>query len=109
MTEYLFLAAAIATNMVGHVLFKAGAVSGTDAMRVYVHGLTLGGFAAYGFSAFAYIAALRTRPLSVAMPSMVLGYVGASLCAYWLWNEPFGTRQMASLVLIGFGLYLLHR
>ena len=109
MTEYLFLAAAIATNMAGHVLFKAGAVSGADAMRIYVHGLTLGGFAAYGISALAYIAALRTLPLSVAMPSMVLGYVGATLCAFWLWNEPFGFRQVAALVLIGIGLYLLHR
>lgn len=108
---YLALAVAIATNMTGHVLLKAGAVSGAD--RHLLHSLmstpTLFGIAIYGVSAIAYVAALRTMPLSIAMPSMVLGYAGATIVASLLWNEPVGGRHALALGLIAFGLVVLHR
>jgi small multidrug resistance pump len=110
-SAYLLLAAAIVTNVAGHVMFKAGAMSGAggEVMRSFVNLKVLFGFGAYGISAIAYIACLRTLPLSVAMPSMAVGYIGAALAAHWLWGEAFGVRQLAALALVALGLYLLHR
>ncbi|HET8727429.1 MAG TPA: transporter, partial [Alphaproteobacteria bacterium] len=64
---------------------------------------------AYGLSAVAYIAALRAMPLSVAMPSMVVGYLGTAVIAHFLWDEPFGARQVAAFALIAVAMFLLHR
>jgi drug/metabolite transporter (DMT)-like permease len=47
-------------------------------------------------------------PLSIAMPSMVVGYLGTALLAHWIWGEAFGARQLAAFALIGLGLFLLH-
>lgn len=109
MTAYLFLVLAIVLNMAGHLLFKAGAIAAANPVASYVAPYTLAGFGAYGLSAFAYIAALRTMPLSVAMPSMVIGYLGTALIAHALWGEPFGARQWAAFALIAAAMFLLHR
>lgn len=108
---YLALAVAIATNMTGHVLLKAGAVAGADGglLRSLLSLATLVGIGAYGFSAIAYVTALRTMPLSLAMPSMALGYAGATILASLLWNEPVGGRHAIALGLITLGLLVLHR
>jgi undecaprenyl phosphate-alpha-L-ara4N flippase subunit ArnE len=108
-SAYAFLVLAIVLNMAGHLLFKAGAVAAADPLASYVAPYTLLGFGAYGLSALAYIAALRVMPLSVAMPSMVVGYLGTALVAHFLWGEAFGARQWAAFVLIAAGMFLLHR
>jgi multidrug transporter EmrE-like cation transporter len=108
MKAYGLLALAIALNMAGHVMFKLGATAAIEPWRAYISPFTLLGLCAYGLSAVGYIAALRTMALSVAMPSMVVGYLGTALIAQWLWGEAFGLRQLAAFALIGFGLYLLH-
>ena len=109
MSAYGFLTLAIAFNMAGHLMFKFGATTTLDLMRAYVSPFTVLGFAAYGLSAFSYIAALRTIALSIALPSMVLGYLGTALAAHWIWGEEFGPKQVVAFALIALGLYLLHR
>jgi multidrug transporter EmrE-like cation transporter len=108
MRAYGFLAFAIALNMAGHVMFKFGATAAVDPWRTYVSPFTVLGLGAYGLSAIGYIAALRTMALSVAMPSMVVGYLGTALLAHWIWGEAFGARQLAAFALIALGLFLLH-
>lgn len=106
---YLFLVAAIASNAAGHLLLKGGALAGADLLRTLFHFKTILGVAALGGSAVVYVAALRTLPLTVAMPSLVAGFLMTALIAHLIWDEPFGLRQLAAFGFIGVGLYLLHR
>jgi small multidrug resistance pump len=108
---YLFLTFAVVTNMVGHVMFKVGANAGLDGglLRSLLSVPTFVGFAAYAASAVLYVGALRSLPLSVAMPTMVIGYVGATIVAGLLWNEPIGLRHAGALALIASAMVLLHR
>jgi multidrug transporter EmrE-like cation transporter len=108
MRAYGLLGLAIAHNMAGHVMFKFGATAAVEPWRAYVSPFTLLGLGAYGLSAIGYIAALRTMPLSIAMPSMVVGYLGTALLAHWIWGEAFGPRQLAAFAFIALGLLLLH-
>ena len=108
MTAYGFLAIAIALNMAGHLMFKLGATAAAEPLYAYISPFTALGMGAYALSAVGYIAALRTMALSVAMPSMVVGYLGTALLAHWIWGEAFGPRQLAAFALIAAGLYLLH-
>jgi small multidrug resistance pump len=108
MRAYGFLALAIALNMAGHVMFKFGATAAAEPLRAYLSPFTVLGFGAYGLSAIGYIAALRTMPLSIAMPSMVVGYLGTALLAHLIWGEAFGARQLAAFAFIALGLFLLH-
>ena len=108
---YLALTFAVVANVFGHVLFKAGALAGADGSvwRSLLALPTMSGAAAYGLSAVAYVIALRHLPLSVAMPTMVAGYAGATVAAALLWGEPVGARHVAALALIAVALLLLHR
>ena len=108
---YLALSIAVVTNVFGHVLFKAGALAGVDGgvLRSLLALPTLAGAAVYGLSAVAYVIALRELPLSVAMPTMVAGYAGATIAAALLWGEAVGARHVLALVLIAVALVLLHR
>lgn len=108
LATYFLLVLAVLTNMAGHVSFKFGAMAGENVAGSFLNPYTFVGFATYGFSAFAYIAALRTLPLSVAMPTMVLGYFGTALFAHYVWGEPFGVKQVIAFGCVGVGLYLLH-
>ena len=108
---YLALTVAVLTNLTGHVLFKAGALAGTSGgvWRSLLSVPTLAGAAVYGVSAVAYVIALRELPLSVAMPTMVVGYAGATIAAALLWGEPVGARHALALGLIALALVVLHR
>lgn len=106
---YIFLALAIASNAAGHLLLKGGAMAGADLLRALLHFKTILGIGALGGSAVVYVAALRTLPLSVAMPSLVAGFLMTALIAHLVWDEPFGLRQLTAFGFIGIGLYLLHR
>jgi drug/metabolite transporter (DMT)-like permease len=102
------LALAIALNMAGHLMFQVGAMAAAEPLRAYASPYTILGLGAYGLSAIGYIAALRTMALSIAMPSMVVGYLGTALLAHWIWGEAFGPRQLAAFAFIALGLLLLH-
>lgn len=108
---YLALSFAILANMVGHVMFKAGATAGLEGnlLRSLLSLPTLVGLVSYMGSAVLYVSALRSLPLSVAMPTMVVGYVGATIAAGVLWHEPVGVRHAAALGLIAVALFVLHR
>ena len=108
MMAYAFLGLAIALNMAGHLMFKFGAMEASGVLRAYISPFTILGLGAYGLSALGYIAALRTMALSIAMPSIVVGYLGTALAAHWIWGEEFGARQLAAFALIALGLFLLH-
>jgi small multidrug resistance pump len=68
---------------------------------------TLGGLARYGFSAFAYMIALRKIPVSVAYPSVALSYALVAILGHFLFGETFGVKQMGGIALIIGGVGLL--
>jgi small multidrug resistance pump len=109
MVAYAFLTLAVALNMAGHLMFKFGATTTVDVLRAFVSPFTVAGFVALALSSLGYVASLRTMALSIAMPTMVVGYLGTAVLAHWIWGEEFGAKQLAAFVLIGLGLGLLHR
>jgi small multidrug resistance pump len=88
------------------VLLEDGA-SAPDFVAQILRPSTLGGLALYGFSAVAYIIALRKIPLSVAYPSVALSYALVALVGHFLFGETFGVKQMGGLALIIGGVGLI--
>lgn len=105
---YISLGIAILIGVGGQVSLKAGSINAN-----YSNGFALFdpyiifGLACYFVSALFYLYALRQIPVSVAFPSVSLSYVGVSLFAHILWNEPFGLQQCMALVLIFTGVFFL--
>jgi small multidrug resistance pump len=106
---YLALAGAIALGAGGQVLLKAGTIETADFASQLARPATLVGLLLYGLAAFAYILALRRLPLSIAFPSAALSYAVVALLGHWLWQEPLGWPQIAGLVLISAGVFVLHQ
>ena len=110
--SYGSLSIAIALGVVGQMVLKAGVLRSPSlpfSVPLLVNPLVLAGLAAYFIAALFYINAIRQIPLSVAFPSVSIGYVVVALLAHWVWGEAFGRTQILALVLIGTGVFLLGR
>lgn len=103
------LAAAIVAGIGGQLLLKAGAVGATALWDQLLRWPTVAGLACYMGSALCYLVALQGIPVSVAFPSVAVGYVAIAVLGPLLWSEPFGATQMAGIALICAGVLLLHR
>ena len=110
---FVLLLVAIAVAVVGQVLFKLGAarlVLTPAGLLDQVGNIPLiVGFAAYFLSAILYVVALKTVPLSVAYPTLALGYVVViAVSVLWL-GETFSAVKLVGAVLICGGIFLLWR
>ena len=105
---YLFLIVSILLGVLGQIALKSGADRTGTFFEQLLNPLTLVGLGAYALAALCYLVSIRRIPVSVAFPSVSASYIAIAIAAHFLWNEPFGLRQLLSIALIGFGIYLLH-
>lgn len=104
--EWVALAVAIVTSMVGQTLLKAGA--GAPSFIAQLFDLrTILGLGLYGGSALLYIVALRKIPMSVALPCTAISYVAAALIGHTLFAEALGVFKLSGLAMICLGVMLL--
>ena len=107
--SYFLLAISISMGAIGQICLKMGALKSDAARLFFLEPRVIVGFGIYFFSALMYTYALKKLPLSVAFPSVSLSYVLVSLLAHLIFKETFGVRQIASLVLIATGVFLLNK
>jgi multidrug transporter EmrE-like cation transporter len=105
---YAALGLGILTGIVGQMLLKSGA-SAPDFMSQLMRPTTLAGLALYGSAAFLYLVALRKIPVSVAFPSVSLSYAIVAVLGHYLFNEPFGLKQIGGIALIMGGVVLINQ
>lgn len=104
----LFVSIIIA--VAGQFLFKTGAErlgDGFDLLAWITNVPLLAGFAAYFASALLYIITLRTIPLSVAFPTLALGYVLVVGVSVVFLHEPLSMTKGFAVCLICIGVGLL--
>ena len=107
--NYVALFSGILIGAAGQLLLKTGAVRAGDAASQLIDGFTLMGLLAYGAAAILYIIAIRRIPLSIAYPTVSLGYGVVVIAAHYLWDEHIGWSQIIGMMLIWSGIYMLHR
>ena len=100
------LLAAIAASVVAQGLLKAGAGAGS-VMAQMLSPRTIVGLGIYGFSALAYIIALRRIPLSVALPCTAMSYIFVAAVGHFVFAEPIGAQRVLGLALVGAGVLAL--
>ncbi len=106
---YAALLAGIVLGVAGQIALKVGADGTRTIALQFLHPATIVGFVIYVVAAVLYMIAIKKIPLSLAYPSVSLGYVIVGIIAHLMWNEPFGLAQMAGILLIGGGIVLLHQ
>lgn len=105
---YVVLGIGILAGIAGQMLLKAGADAPTMVEQV-LRPSTIIGLAFYGSAAFMYIFALRKIPVTVAFPSVSLSYAIIAVLGYFLFNEPFGLKQVGGIALIMGGVVLINQ
>jgi drug/metabolite transporter (DMT)-like permease len=105
---YGALGLGILAGIAGQILLKAGA-DAPDFVAQLFRPSTIAGLALYGSAAFLYIVALRKIPVSVAFPSVSLSYAIVAVLGHFLFNEPFGLKQIGGIVLIMGGVLLINQ
>ena len=105
---YAALAIGIIIGIFGQIALKSGSARTDDIVAQFINPGTILGLACYGIGAFFYVAAIKKIPISVAYPSVSIGYAIVALTAHFVWGEPFGLQQVAGLLLISGGILLLY-
>ena len=106
---YLALAGTICIGVVAQTLFKIGATGSPGTMEQLLRVSTIVGLVLYLASAILYVIALQRMSISVAFPTVSVGYVLIAAIDYFLFKEPIGLLQLGGLVLIIAGVSLLHQ
>ena len=106
---YLALAGTICVGVGAQTLFKIGATGAESVTAQLLRVSTIAGLALYLGSAVLYVIALRKMSISIAFPSVSLGYLLITAIDYFFFKEPVGLFQLGGLVLIVVGVALLHR
>lgn len=110
---YLYLALAFTLNSVANILLKLGALrglsfSGGPLAIIEANWQFLLGLSIFALNVIFYFLALRTLPLSVAYPVMVvMGFLIVNSYALLTLHEPIMTGQFIGYVLIVIGLTLV--
>ena len=105
---YGALALGIALGVAGQLLLKAGSARTHDLVAQFLNPFTILGFGAYAAAAIFYIAAIKKIPVSVAYPTVSIGYAIVALTVHLVWGEPFGLQHVAGITLITSGILLLY-
>ena len=109
---YLLLLIAIALGVVGQLLLKQG-MSKRPGFQLRELPLlvgdraVIGGFLSYGFSVLIYFKVLETLDLSLAYPTVSLGYVLVILFSKMFLNEAVSRARWAAVLIICAGVVLV--
>ena len=106
---YLALAGAICLGVGAQVLLKIGSQGAESATAQFMRVPTIAGLVLYLGSAILYVIALRKMSISIAFPTVSLGYVLIAAIDYFVFKEPLGLTQLGGLILIMAGVSLLHQ
>jgi small multidrug resistance pump len=104
--NWLALALAIGTSMIGQTLLKAGAGAATFLAQL-LDIRTVCGLGLYGASALLYIIGLRRIPMSVALPCTAISYVVAALIGHYAFDESISIVKLGGLAMICLGVVML--
>ena len=114
--EVSLLLTSVIVSIAGQFLLKLGALKlgKVDAGNAISHIISmvtipelLVGLTCYGIGAVAYILLLTRVNLSVAAPSVSIGYVFSVLIGHFILKEPFGQIRLFGLSFIVMGVILL--
>lgn len=75
---------------------------------ILTNGFVFSAFCASLISALSWLLALRALPLGFIFPLLSLTYVTIGIGSYVFLKEPFKTMQIAGILLILTGCYLVH-
>ena len=109
---YLLLILAILLGVVGQLLLKQG-MSKRPGFRVNELLSLIGdysvisGFLCYGFSTLLYVSILARIELSLAYPTVSLGYVFVVIFSKLIFNETISSRRWIALAIISTGVILV--
>ena len=105
--KYLLLIAAITLGVSGQIALKTGATSGSFASQL-LSPWTVLGLSCYALASFLYMVTIRYLPLSVAYPTVAMGYVVVAAIAHFAWREELSLLNVAGIALIVVGVAMLH-
>jgi undecaprenyl phosphate-alpha-L-ara4N flippase subunit ArnE len=106
--RYGLLGGSILLGVLGQLLLKSGASTGSGIVAQFLSPWTIGGLFCYFLAALGYILALRSIPLSVAYPTVAVSYVVVLVASNLIWHEPLSWRSFAGIACIGLGIFLVH-
>ncbi|MFQ5435742.1 MAG: SMR family transporter [Anaerolineae bacterium] len=111
-TAYLLLLFAILLGVVGQILLKQGMRKRPSfQLRQLISLITdwavVGGFASYGLSTLIYLKSLEQLDLSLAYPTVSLGYVVVILASRWLFGEKVSWVRWTAVAIICLGVALV--
>ena len=100
------LVLSIAASIGGQALLKHGAGAASFRQQL-LEPSSLAGLVAYALAALLYMAALRSLPISVALPFTAVSYVAAAVIGRLFFAEHLNGLQLAALGLICVGVAAL--
>lgn len=109
---YMLLLVAIVLGVIGQLLLKQGMSKRPDfrlqdLMLLARDASVVGGFLSYGFSVLLYFKVLETLDLSLAYPTVSLGYVLIILLSKLLFKEPVSRARWLAVLIICTGVVLV--
>lgn len=119
--SFLLILASVGCGVVGQLSLKAGMGrvgeldSGSVAqplalvLRVLAQPLVLAGLACYVLGAVAWLGVLSRVPLSLAYPSLAMGYVLTALLAWLVLGEQVPPARWIGIATICLGVFLISR
>jgi multidrug transporter EmrE-like cation transporter len=112
MTAYLLLLVSILLGVAGQLLLKRGMSQRPDFqvrdLVTLAHDFSVvGGFCCYGISVLLYFKVLASLDLSLAYPTVSLGYVLLIIMSKMLFGEPVGLARWTAVLLICTGVALV--
>lgn len=105
--RYLLLVLAIALGVSGQVCLRTGSAT-PNLTGQFLSPWTIVGLMFYGLAAVSYMICIRYIPISIAYPSVALGYVVVAVIAHMRWNEELNAVNLGGMGLIVIGVALLH-
>jgi multidrug transporter EmrE-like cation transporter len=112
MYSYLLLLTAIALGVAGQLLLKFGMLRQPSFRVAKIGGILRNGpvvlgFGCYGLSVLLYLQSLANLDLSLAYPTVSLGYVMVIVMSRILFKETVSAMRWMALMIICFGVVLV--
>lgn len=103
---WFLLMVSISTTVAAQTLLKTGA-SRRDILYQLMDLHTLAGLVLYGIAALLYMIAIRSIPISIALPCTATSYVAVVIIGTYYFHEPVTWIHLAGVALICLGAVLL--